>query len=414
MSEPARAPTGYHHGALPETLQQVVLEIIGEAGVGAVTMNEAARRAGVSSGAPYRHFASLDDLLTATAVRTYERFRGRQLAVEAAHVARGAGPKEQLWAAIDDYFAFARDEPAAFALIFDSHIGQRSRDMDPLALADYEHAAGLLAALTGATGHALRTLTLTVSAVVLGHIKLHLDRFSPVSELDEVPRLIRAGVELLLQGFKASNPDDDGPAAGVTPPPRPAAGSRRAQLLEIAREVVAEHGFERATLRDVAQRAGVTAPALYTHFGSREDLLEQVLEVTADEIVADIAATDDPEAGVAERLRTRFERWATVERTRLRVLNQAVAAIDDSPRIATAVEHAQAGWTRFLRDVLEHGLSTGEVRADLDVDDAIELITACFLGVQVAVTGGLATRDLGVLLDDLLELLLARMLSSRR
>jgi AcrR family transcriptional regulator len=45
----------YHHGGLAEALKQAVLELIAEGGIESVTMAEAARRAGVSSGAPYHH-----------------------------------------------------------------------------------------------------------------------------------------------------------------------------------------------------------------------------------------------------------------------------------------------------------------------------------------------------------------------
>lgn len=55
----------YHHGNLRRALLDAALELIAESGPRGFTMREAARRAGVSSGAPYRHFADVDDLLSA-------------------------------------------------------------------------------------------------------------------------------------------------------------------------------------------------------------------------------------------------------------------------------------------------------------------------------------------------------------
>jgi AcrR family transcriptional regulator len=57
----------YHHGDLREALVSAALELAAEKGVAGLSMTEAARRAGVSSAAPYRHFASRTALLSAAA-----------------------------------------------------------------------------------------------------------------------------------------------------------------------------------------------------------------------------------------------------------------------------------------------------------------------------------------------------------
>ena len=46
----------------------------------------------------------------------------------------------------------------------------------------------------------------------------------------------------------------------------------RAKLLEAARELIREKGFERTTLREVAQRAGMTSGAIYGNFRDRDQL----------------------------------------------------------------------------------------------------------------------------------------------
>jgi AcrR family transcriptional regulator len=59
--------TSYHHGNLVETLIAVTVKIIEERGVEHVSVREAAKRAGVSPGAPFQHFRSKTALLTAVA-----------------------------------------------------------------------------------------------------------------------------------------------------------------------------------------------------------------------------------------------------------------------------------------------------------------------------------------------------------
>ena len=59
--------TTYHHGNLKRALMDAALRLVTEGGPDAFTMAEAAREAGVSSGAPYRHFPDRRSLLRAVA-----------------------------------------------------------------------------------------------------------------------------------------------------------------------------------------------------------------------------------------------------------------------------------------------------------------------------------------------------------
>ncbi len=61
------ARQSYHHGDLRNALVEAAIEIVGERGPDGLSVADAARRAGVSGAAPYRHFASRDDLLSAAA-----------------------------------------------------------------------------------------------------------------------------------------------------------------------------------------------------------------------------------------------------------------------------------------------------------------------------------------------------------
>ena len=74
---PARRPRrdrhGYHHGDLRRVLVAEALQLAAEGGLDAVNIREAARRAGVSPGAPFRHFADRQALLTAVAEEAQRR-----------------------------------------------------------------------------------------------------------------------------------------------------------------------------------------------------------------------------------------------------------------------------------------------------------------------------------------------------
>src|SRR2546423_7773966 len=67
-------PRGYHHGNLKEALIRAALELIAQKGPAGFTFAEAARWAGVSPAAPYRHFRDRDDLLIDVARRGFDQF----------------------------------------------------------------------------------------------------------------------------------------------------------------------------------------------------------------------------------------------------------------------------------------------------------------------------------------------------
>jgi len=69
-----RAERGYHHGNLKEALLQAALDLIAQKGAAGFTFADAARMAGVSPAAPYRHFRDRDELLSSIAQRGFEQF----------------------------------------------------------------------------------------------------------------------------------------------------------------------------------------------------------------------------------------------------------------------------------------------------------------------------------------------------
>jgi AcrR family transcriptional regulator len=113
---PARRST-YHHGNLREALVEASLALVEEGGPERVTVREAARRAGVSSGAPFRHFPSRTALLTAVAEETMKRFR-REIETTMATV-EGKDPRTRLAALGAAYRRWALRNPTGFRVISD-------------------------------------------------------------------------------------------------------------------------------------------------------------------------------------------------------------------------------------------------------------------------------------------------------
>lgn len=75
----------------------------------------------------------------------------------------------------------------------------------------------------------------------------------------------------------------------------------RARIHEVALEVFAEHGYERATMLQIADRLGVTRPALYYHYRSKEDILASVHDELATSVDALLAWANERPATRAVR-----------------------------------------------------------------------------------------------------------------
>src|SRR5688500_18199107 len=113
-STPA-APKPYHHGDLRRVLIEAALQLVEEGGAEGLSVREAARRAGVSPGAPFRHFPSRDALMTAVAEEAQRRFRAE---VDAALAqVPGADPLARFRALGLAFLRWAMRNPTHFEVI---------------------------------------------------------------------------------------------------------------------------------------------------------------------------------------------------------------------------------------------------------------------------------------------------------
>jgi AcrR family transcriptional regulator len=114
-----RRPHSYHHGNLKEVLLEAARKLIEQYGPAGFSLTEAARLAGVSPAAPYRHFRDRDALLAEVAKTGFERFAARLDMAWNNGVPTPLSAFENLGKA---YLAFARDEPASYTVMFETGI----------------------------------------------------------------------------------------------------------------------------------------------------------------------------------------------------------------------------------------------------------------------------------------------------
>ena len=111
----------YHHGNLREALVEAARRLIAERGLGGFALAELARAAGVSPAAPYRHFRDRGALVTELALRGFERLRQD---LQAAWNDGRPDPAAAIERCGRAYLAFARSDPASYAVMFDGVPGE--------------------------------------------------------------------------------------------------------------------------------------------------------------------------------------------------------------------------------------------------------------------------------------------------
>jgi AcrR family transcriptional regulator len=138
-----RRPQSYHHGNLKQVLLEAARKLIEQYGPAGFSLTEAARLAGVSPAAPYRHFRDRDALLAEVARSGFERFAARLDTAWNNGIPTPLSALEQLGRA---YLAFARDEPASYTVMFEAGLAEASGE--PIQAA--EHAFDVLQAAASA------------------------------------------------------------------------------------------------------------------------------------------------------------------------------------------------------------------------------------------------------------------------
>ncbi|EJW12494.1 Transcriptional regulator, TetR family [Rhodovulum sp. PH10] len=198
---------GYHHGNLKEALVRAALELIAQKGPAGFTFAEAARVAGVSPAAPYRHFRDRDELMADVARR------GFSVLEEALAQAFDQGRPDPV-TALDRigkaYLAFARTEPAYYSAMFEAGVRP---DASPELRAASDDAFAVLRAAAEAIAVAQPAATRPPALMVALHVWSLAHGIAALFGRADATRrplpmspeeLLEAGVLVYLQGLGVS------------------------------------------------------------------------------------------------------------------------------------------------------------------------------------------------------------------
>ena len=178
-----------------------------------------------------------------------------------------------------------------------------------------------------------------------------------------------------------------------------------------ARTLFVRRGYDATTARDIAERAGLSVGTLFLHFKSKADILKTIIWAN-NEAQYDLMRRLVPaHAPVKERLL----RMAEIGYEREAAQSPLVAVMQSYHWLwdaETEREYRAAiePITEMIRQILEDGIRSGEIRSDADLETTIECLiashvwnfrAALFAGADVATLTERAGRTIDVLIDGL-------------
>jgi AcrR family transcriptional regulator len=202
----APVPKPYHHGDLRRVLIDATLQLIGEGGPDAVSVREAARRAGVSPGAPFRHFPSRDALMQAVAEEAQRRFRAE---IEAAlSEAAADDPLARFRALGLAYVRWAMRNPTHFEILssrrFFDHDKAAGVSVDNAELIELTERTLAEAFMQGQLRSGdLKSVQIAGRALVYGFARMNIDGHFPRWGVggEEAERTAGAIIDLFIEGI---------------------------------------------------------------------------------------------------------------------------------------------------------------------------------------------------------------------
>lgn len=165
----------------------------------------------------------------------------------------------------------------------------------------------------------------------------------------------------------------------------------RARIVQAARDIVAEEGWQGAQIALIAARAKVATGSVYRYFASKADLYAEVLSVVSQREVEVIQAIVDGKGSAAQRLADAIQAFAR-RAMKVRRLAYALLAEPCDPEIDAARLRYRAAFSEHIARLLRAGVISGEF-ASVDENVAASCVTGAFMEALVGPSAPEAKPD---------------------
>jgi AcrR family transcriptional regulator len=176
------------------------------------------------------------------------------------------------------------------------------------------------------------------------------------------------------------------PAPSPIGRPLGADGERtRRRIMDAAMVNIAEAGYAHATMKSIAEQAGLTSAAIYHYFRSKQELVLAVLTAAVDEVIGRLEETTRAEGSLQQRF--------------IAVLDEALAIVKDYPAVtrfeatvylesvrdpdlARAFADERKAEERLYRRLVDEAVGHGELPAGADRDAVVDMLTSITWGLR--------------------------------
>ena len=168
----------------------------------------------------------------------------------------------------------------------------------------------------------------------------------------------------------------------------------RARIRAAARSLFRERGFDGATLRAIAERAGMGASSIYRHVQSKEELLIDELAEMQEEAWTRFRAKDDRSRPTAERLREFFDAQhdlLVADRDLTTIALRATTKTE--ARVARRVLQLYDRTIGLLMEILQHGRMKRHLERDVDVLETARVLFHVTNGARIPWANGMVSDD---------------------
>lgn len=154
------------------------------------------------------------------------------------------------------------------------------------------------------------------------------------------------------------------------------------RILDATLRLLAQHGYVRMSLEEVAAAAGVTKPTIYRRYPSKAALTTAAL-ARARQQHPPPAETGDTRSDLIAHLR-HFQRGVS-RRYGMSLLGTVLAEEHETPELLELYRHYVIQPRRHeVRAILEHAQERGELRADADLDLAVTMVIGAYYAQYLA------------------------------
>ncbi|MBS0296346.1 MAG: TetR/AcrR family transcriptional regulator [Proteobacteria bacterium] len=184
----------------------------------------------------------------------------------------------------------------------------------------------------------------------------------------------------------------------------------RERVVEAARRLFEEVGYEETTIRMVAERAGVSVGSVFTTFESKVDIFNYILFEKFEALFSELQRISPYLRGSAcHRIASLMSIAYGVECQQLDLMISHLAASHGWPRrIEDEHNKRRARLIGLFRDALDQGVASGELRADVDLDLFVTMLLDIYVrNYRRAYYERLTPEDLSALTERQLNLLFA-------